>query len=210
MSPRSDPHLSASRRHGSVGAFALCALFAWTSTNAFAQQGQPATAPAVETSSPEHIEPPDPEEMIERSNKSLTRMRRALKIVLSKLEEARETKDVIKLNCVNDRLTDVKSMLRISEQADVSLQEALARHDHSKAIHALGTVEANGRKIDQLATESDQCIGLFAFDTAGTTLTVQEPEDDYWEDELDAAKGAPHEMALEGATHRPLVASPVE
>ena len=98
MSPRSDPHLSASRRHGSVGAFALCALFAWTSTNAFAQQGQPATAPAVETSSPEHIEPPEPEEMIERSNKSLTRMRRALKIVLSKLEEARETKDVIKLN----------------------------------------------------------------------------------------------------------------
>lgn len=151
-----------------------------------------------------------PGEMIARSAKSLERMRRALKIVLVKLEEARDTKDVIKLNCVNDRLTDVKSMLRISEQADVNLQEAIARQDLSKAIHALGTVEANGRKIEQLATESDQCIGLLAFDTAGTTLTVQEPEVDFWADDLGEAMGAPGDPADEGLTTRPMVASPVE
>ncbi len=148
-----------------------------------------------------------PKEMLARSARAVEQMRKALKIILSKLEEARSSKDIIKLNCVNDRLTDVKSMLRISEQADVALQEAVARQDMSQASHSLGTVEANGRKIEQLATESDQCIGLLAFDTAGTKLTVEEPEVDFWENSDSSGQGDGQGSALGS---RPVVASPVE
>ena len=181
---------------------------------ASAQQAQAPLPPvpdvAVEEAAPaeEHVAP---SEMIRRSSRAVERMRKALKIILSKLEEARDSKDVIKLNCVNDRLTDVKSMLRISEQADVALQEAIARQDLSQARSSLGTVEANDRKTEQLATESDQCIGLLAFDTAGTKLTVEEPEVDFWEDDSALAKaaGTGEEGALE-LTARPVTASPVE
>ena len=189
------------------GAISCALLLSCVPALALAEDRQPGDA-AVEAAAP--VEQIAPGEMIARSAKAIERMRRSLKIILSKLEEARDTKDVIKLNCVNDRLTDVKSMLRISEQADVALQEAIARQDLSKAVHALGTVEANGRKIEQLATESDQCIGLLAFDTAGTTLTVQEPEVDFWADDLGNARGTFGAPADDGLTARPVVASPVE
>ena len=57
-------------------------------------------------------------------------MREILSRVLKHLEEAREERDVIKLNCVNEKLTAIKGLLKISEQADVSMQEALARRRH--------------------------------------------------------------------------------
>ena len=69
---------------------------------------------------------PDPEK-VKTSADSVGRMRGALKDVLQKLEEARNTKDVVKLNCVNEKLTQIKGLLRISEQSDVQLQEAVAR-----------------------------------------------------------------------------------
>src|SRR5688572_831719 len=64
-------------------------------------------------------EVPDSEK-IRRSAEALTKMRQSLKEVIGKLEEARNSKDVVKLNCVNEKLTRIKGLLRISEQADVS------------------------------------------------------------------------------------------
>ncbi|MFN7134517.1 MAG: hypothetical protein ACK4N5_20735, partial [Myxococcales bacterium] len=68
-------------------------------------------------------------EKLSRSTEYLAQMRQGLKIVLGKLEEARDSKDVVKLNCVNEKLTNIKGLLRISEQADVSLQEAVAKKE---------------------------------------------------------------------------------
>ena len=58
-------------------------------------------------------EVPD-KEKISRSNAAVSRMRSVLSEVLGRLEEALATKDVVKLNCVNEKLTQVKGLLRIS------------------------------------------------------------------------------------------------
>src|SRR5206468_4114317 len=74
-------------------------------------------------------------EKVRRSNDAVTRMRSVLKDVLGKLEEARNTRDVVKLNCVNEKLTQIKGLLRISEQSDVAMQEAIAKSEKPSADH---------------------------------------------------------------------------
>lgn len=115
-------------------------------------------------------------EKIARSAVSVAKMREALKLVLTKLEEARASKDVVKLNCVNEKLTNIKGLLRISEQADVALQEAVAKREEQGADHEFTKVTIARGKVELLRGEAEQCVGLLAFETGETTVEVQEPD----------------------------------
>lgn len=119
---------------------------------------------------------PDPEKL-RRSAEALARMRAVLKDVLGKLEEARNTKDVVKLSCVNEKLTQVKGLLRISEQSDVSLQEAVARKEASGAEHEYTKVTIARQKVELLRAETEECIGQLAFRTdENLTVEVEIPD----------------------------------
>ncbi len=109
-------------------------------------------------------EVPDAQKL-SRSSAAVTQMQGTLKMVLGKVEEARNTKDVVKLNCVNEKLTQVKGLLRISEQSDVALQEAVSKKDEATADHEYTKVTIAQSKVEQLRTEAEQCIGQLAFRT---------------------------------------------
>jgi len=111
-------------------------------------------------------------EKLSRSSTAVTRMRAVLSEVLGRLEEARATKDVVKLNCVNEKLTQVKGLLRISEQSDVALQEAVGKKDTTAAEHEYSKVSIAKGKVEQLRGEAEQCIGQLAFRT-DENLTVE-------------------------------------
>jgi hypothetical protein len=122
-------------------------------------------------------EVPDPQKL-ERSSKALATMRTALREVLEKLEEARRTKDVVKLNCVNEKLTQIKGLLRISEQADVGLQEGIARKESTTSEHEYTKVMIAQQKVAQLRSETEECIGQLAFRTdENLSVEVEEPRD---------------------------------
>lgn len=120
---------------------------------------------------------PDPEKL-RRSAAALVRMRDTLKDVLGKLEEARNSKDVVKLNCVNEKLTQIKGLLRISEISDVALQEAVAKKDTSAGEHEFTKVNIAETKVLQLRSQAEECIGQLAFRTDENLLVdVEEPAD---------------------------------
>ncbi|MBL9039209.1 MAG: hypothetical protein JNG84_11885 [Archangium sp.] len=100
---------------------------------------------------------------IRTSADAITRMRSDLKDVLAKLEEARGSKDVVKLTCVNEKNTQIKGLLRISEAADVALQEAVARNESGEAAHEYTKVTIAQTKVQQLRAEAEQCMGQLAF-----------------------------------------------
>lgn len=106
----------------------------------------------------------DPEK-VRVSGEAVGKMRGSLKEVLGKLEEARSSKDVVKLNCVNEKLTQIKGLLRISEQSDVQLQEAVARKETATAEHEYTKVTIARSKVEQLRAEAEECIGQLAFRT---------------------------------------------
>ena len=142
-------------------------------------------------------------EKVKRSAAAVTRMRTSLTDVLHRLEEARATKDVVKLNCVNEKLTQVKGLLRISEQADVALQEAVVKKDSTAAEHEYSKVSIARNKVDQLRNESEQCIGQLAFRTdENLTVEVEVPGGLPTDDPTNPPKREP-------PTNRPPPASPI-
>ncbi|OGQ78405.1 MAG: hypothetical protein A2289_25025 [Deltaproteobacteria bacterium RIFOXYA12_FULL_58_15] len=115
----------------------------------------------------------------------LDRMREALTRVLGHLEEAREERDVVKLNCVNEKLTAIKGLLKISEQADVAMQEALARRNSEVASHEFRKVSVAATKTEQLLAESEACVGELAVYSGTTEIEVEidnEPTEDITEE----------------------------
>lgn len=117
-------------------------------------------------------------EKLKTGTESLDRMRSALSNVVQKLEDARNTKDVVKLNCVNEKLTRMKGLLRISEQSGVQLQEAVARKEVATAEHEYTKVVIARSKVEQLRVEAEQCIGQLAFST-DENLSVEVDVPDY-------------------------------
>jgi hypothetical protein len=155
-------------------------------------------APALERAA----DVPDAEKL-SRSRTAVTRMRSVLSEVLGRLEEARATKDVVKLNCVNEKLTQVKGLLRISEQSDVALQEAVGKKDATAAEHEYSKVSIAKNKVDQLRNEAEQCIGQLAFRTdENLTVEVEVPSGLPTEDPTNPPTPPP-------PTNRPPPASPI-
>ncbi len=145
-----------------------------------AGQGQPSAVPAQPPPAAPALEKasdvPDAQKL-ERSTLALGTMREVLRQVLDKVEEARRTKDVVKLNCANEKLTQVKGLLRISEQADVALQEALTRREASASEHEFTKVMIARQKVGQLRSEAEACIGQLAFRTdENLFVEVEEPD----------------------------------
>ena len=161
-----------------------------------------AQAPARPATTERAADVPDAEKL-SRSRDAVGRMRSVLTEVLGRLEEARATKDVVKLNCVNEKLTQVKGLLRISEQSDVALQEAVSKKDTTAAEHEYSKVSIAKGKVEQLRGEAEQCIGQLAFRT-DENLTV----------EVEVPSGLPSEDPTnppppQPPTSRPPPASPI-
>jgi len=139
---------------------ALCGLIA---SPAFAQT-PPAKAAVL----------PDAEKL-EKSAEAITRMKTALKAVLTRVEDARNEKDVVKLNCVNEKLTQIKGLLKVAEQSDIALHEAIANKDPAaeSEFSKIGIARA---KVDGLRNDAEQCIGQLAYVVdEKTTVEVQQP-----------------------------------
>jgi hypothetical protein len=114
---------------------------------------------------------------LEAAADNLARMKAALKLVLGRAEQARNEKDVVKLNCVNEKLTQVKALIKVGEQADIALHESVARRDVAGEA-AFSKIAIARTKVDRLRSESEQCIGQLAYMVdEKTTVEVEQPGD---------------------------------
>lgn len=77
--------------------------------------------------------------------------------------QARSEKDIVKLNCVNEKLNQVRGLLKVSETAEADLREANARREDEQSLHAFAKVGIAGKKVSQLRQDAEQCIGQLAF-----------------------------------------------
>lgn len=146
-------------------AAALCGLLA---SPALAQNKPPA-APAPKATGLSDAD------KLEKSAEALTKMKGSLKQVLTRVEEARNEKDVVKLNCVNEKLTQIKGLLKVAEQADIALHEALTAKSPA-ADAEFAKIGIAKTKVDGLRGDAEQCIGQLAYIVdEKTTVEVQQP-----------------------------------
>jgi hypothetical protein len=139
-------------------------------------QGATATAQAGAGGKSAPVKGLTDQEKIEKASEHVVKMKASMKAVLRRVEDARNEKDVVKLNCVNEKLTQVKGLLKVAEQADVALSEAIARKDES-ADTEFQKISMARTKIEQLRGEADQCIGQLAYVVdSETSVEVEQPD----------------------------------
>lgn len=102
-------------------------------------------------------------QLSEKADSFVSEMRQVLNHVLGMLEDARTEKDVVKLNCVNEKLTHVRGLVRVSEEGQVSMQEAIARQDMDEARHEFTKIVVARDRVSQLRAEAEECVGQLAF-----------------------------------------------
>jgi hypothetical protein len=91
-------------------------------------------------------------------------------------EQAKRDKDVIRLNCLLDKLTQVKVNGNIMDQALQGLQDALSRRDDSAQLHEYTRVTIINQKAQVLRSEADACVGAESSFVGKTKVMVEAPQ----------------------------------
>jgi hypothetical protein len=118
--------------------------------------------------------------MTTRADGYLTKMREVLRRVVQLQGIARKQKDVIKLNCVNDKLLQIKQLVNIGEANKTNLDEAIARGDESGRYDFYSNLTIANDQVMTLGAEAEQCIGEDLSFLGPTETTVEggnEPDD---------------------------------
>jgi hypothetical protein len=152
-----------------LAALGGCLLFASAFGVALAQA--PAAAPALNGKGDAVAEADRPKKAAD----AIYAMRSSLRQVTTRVEDARNEKDVVKLNCVNEKLAQIKGLIKVAEQSENAFKEAVATRDPAANAEYAKIIIAKG-KVDGLGSDAQQCIGQLAYVVdEKTTVEVQQP-----------------------------------
>jgi hypothetical protein len=98
------------------------------------------------------------------------------------LDEARRERDILRVTCLNDKLTQINANVRTAATRAESLREAVQMNDDSRRDHEFTVLTVLGQKFRMLEQEANQCIGQDIFDTGTTRVETSidpaTPEED--------------------------------
>lgn len=99
-------------------------------------------------------------EMVARIETFEGQIQSDMRHVLVLQKKARDSKDVIKLNCINDKLVQMKAQQNIFDSARISLRAAAeggGGGDETQSYYL--SVTETGESIKRLRAEADICVG---------------------------------------------------
>jgi len=100
-----------------------------------------------------------PVEMVNQGKDYLRAMGETVKHVQTLQEQAKRQKDIIRLNCVTDKLVQARVNENIAEQSMASLQENVAKNDQGAQTHEFTRLTIVNQKVTVLGAEAENCIG---------------------------------------------------
>jgi hypothetical protein len=74
-------------------------------------------------------------------------------------EAARKSKDVIKLNCINDKRMQIVALAKIAEKEEVELDAAIATGAEAERYHRFSMITIAAEKVGILRSEAEACVG---------------------------------------------------
>jgi hypothetical protein len=98
-------------------------------------------------------------EMLTAAKEYFANMDATMKRIQQLQEQSKRQKDIIRLNCVNDKLMQSKVDLTIAQQSMGALQESIARADEGGRAHEFTRLTIVNQKVLVLGTEAENCIG---------------------------------------------------
>lgn len=89
------------------------------------------------------------------------------------LSEARSKNDILQLNCVNEKLTQMKGLLKLSEGASAAMYEGIASGTQDEINHQYTKIVVAQQKSASLKAEAEQCVGAISVFTGQTEVEVE-------------------------------------
>ncbi|HEY5961648.1 MAG TPA: hypothetical protein VIV60_34045 [Polyangiaceae bacterium] len=100
-----------------------------------------------------------PAQMRAAANQYLPAMEQSAQTIRRQLEQARESRDVVKVLCLNDKLNQVDVALRSTKDRVQSLSGAADHNDVERSRHEFTVVQVLRDRVRALSQEASQCIG---------------------------------------------------
>lgn len=113
------------------------------------------------------------DEMTSQARQYQQSMGQVLQRVQVLQETAKKQKDIIKLNCVSDKLVQAKVNASIAEQAMTALQENIAKADEGGRTHEFTRLTILNQKVLVLGAEAENCIGEDLTFVGATRIDVE-------------------------------------
>ena len=107
----------------------------------------------------------------------LSKQRTGLALVTDLTADARARKDIVQLNCVNAKRTQLKGLLKLSQQAASAMYEGMATATDDTVNHEYTKIAVASQRSQLLVTESKQCVGEEAIFAGDTDVTVEISDD---------------------------------
>lgn len=102
--------------------------------------------------------------------------------VTAMLDEARRENDVIRVTCLDDKLTQINAHRRTLTSRVESLQQAAQVADEGRRNHEFTVISVLSQNLTELERAANECIGQDLFETGNTRVTTtidpQTPDDD--------------------------------
>lgn len=121
-------------------------------------------------------------EQVAEAERIGTRATQISRRVQQMLDEARRERDIMRVTCLNDKLTQVNANLRTADARGDSLREAVQMNDDGRRNHEFTVLTVLSQKFRTLEQEANQCIGQDIFETGTTRVETSidpaAPEED--------------------------------
>jgi hypothetical protein len=128
-----------------------------------------AKPPAASTAPPPKAHVLSPEELASEGDTVVQRGTALSQAVRNMLEEARKESDIIKVTCLDDKLTQINVNLRTAESRQDALRKAV---DPDRRLHEYTVLTVLGQKLQVLDQEAHQCVGQAMYETGATKVVT--------------------------------------
>ncbi len=149
---------------------------------ALAQPGPGAQRPAPGNLPPAAVDISVPQrsslsgqDMLKQGREYRANMDKVVAELQAMVEQARKQKDIIRLNCVMDKLAQVKVSMNIGDEAMQKLQESVGRNDDGASLHEYTRMTIVNQKVQVLQNEGQTCVGAELNYIGATRVEVEAP-----------------------------------
>lgn len=118
-----------------------------------------------------------PQEEVTEAAAILSRMESSRGMVRRALEQARAERDVVKVLCLNDKLTQIDVVIRSSMDRKATLETAAARNDVDLANHSFTLLTIFRQRVENVTTEANACIGSDPIEIDDSSVRVTDEND---------------------------------
>ena len=162
-----------------VGVAAVLAVYgvAWA-------QDEPEPATEIEVGAQRDVQL-TPLQMVAEAEKYVPSMEQGQTSVKRSLTEARAQRDVVKVLCLSDKLSQIDVAIRSARDRTESLRAAASEADEDRAKHEFTVLRVLRDRVNTLVAEANQCIGEETGFVGESKVSVDIDPDMPWEDPSD-------------------------